>query len=156
MHFRLVFFNLFFSRVHPISANISWSSNFCLLFTLVFICVNYFSWLQNLNSFWSKEKMLAKGANTSSVVSNISRKRCFDELSNQVGFSTDWRYHPELVYKRYDQSIHKTIPPKVAVSLTDSFRRDQIEEHISSLRKESDQVGTPPSSNFNYHDLFRY
>jgi len=61
-----------------------------------------------------------------------------------------------MVYKRYDQSIHKTIPPKVAVSLTDSFRRDQIEEHISSLRKESDQVGTPPSSNFNYHDLFRY
>ncbi|KEH25298.1 histone acetyltransferase of the CBP family protein [Medicago truncatula] len=84
--------------------------------------------------------MLANGGNTSSVVSDISRKRCFDELSNQVGFSTDWRYHPEMVRKRYDQSINKTIPPKVAVSLIDSFRRDQIEEHISSLRKESDQI----------------
>jgi len=38
--------------------------------------------------------------NSSSVFSNIPPKRCFDELSNQGGFSTDWRYHPEMVYNR--------------------------------------------------------
>lgn len=62
--------------------------------------------------------MLAKGSelggniwrelprNSSSVVSNTPQKRCFDKLcsqhvSNPAGFSTDWRYHPEMAYNRH-------------------------------------------------------
>jgi len=62
--------------------------------------------------------MLAKGSelggniwrelprNSSSVVSNTPQKRCFDKLCNQhvsnpIGFSTDWRYHPEMAYNRH-------------------------------------------------------
>ncbi|KAK2420251.1 histone acetyltransferase [Trifolium repens] len=37
---------------------------------------------------------------SSSYVSNVPRKRAFDELSNQVGLSANWRDHPEITYNR--------------------------------------------------------
>jgi hypothetical protein len=37
---------------------------------------------------------------SSSYVSNVPRKRAFDELSNQVVLSANWRDHPEITSNR--------------------------------------------------------
>ncbi|CAJ2665963.1 unnamed protein product [Trifolium pratense] len=37
---------------------------------------------------------------SSSYVSNVPRKRAFDELSNQVVLSANWRDHPDIAYNR--------------------------------------------------------
>ncbi|XP_073221147.1 histone acetyltransferase HAC12-like isoform X2 [Cicer arietinum] len=53
-----------------------------------------------LENSWIK-----RPTNSSSRVSNFPRKRVIDELShqnvmNQVGFSTNWRNHPRIIYNR--------------------------------------------------------
>jgi len=82
-----------------------------------------------------------------------------EDIEGRTGFNQDGiNDKKEIIESKDDQEKQTKSPNTIveAVSLIDLFTRDQIEEHITSLRKESVQVSTPPASVFNYLDLFTY
>ncbi|XP_024640764.1 histone acetyltransferase HAC12 [Medicago truncatula] len=89
--------------------------------------------------------MLVKGChlagNTSSVVSNISRKRCFEELSNQLGFSTDWRYHPEM---------NEIFAPMLEISLLTNAASKEEYMNLETLHERVQALLGVPKSTFTF------
>jgi len=82
-----------------------------------------------------------------------------EDMQGRTGFNQDGiNDKKEIIESKDDQEKQTKSPNTIieAVSLIDLFTCDQINEHISSLRKESVQVSTPPASVFNYLDLFTY
>jgi len=79
-----------------------------------------------------------------------------EDKQEGTGFNQEGTYAQEEVSEpKADQEKHTKSSNRIndAVSLIDSFTHRQITEHISSLRKESVQVSTPPFSVFNYLDV---
>ncbi|XP_045818200.1 histone acetyltransferase HAC1-like [Trifolium pratense] len=70
--------------------------------------------------------------NTSPAVSNILRKRGFDELNNQYGINpaslyTDWRYDPEMVF------IRDQIKTKIFEITSSVFQNEQLAPMLELL-----------------------
>ncbi|RHN50381.1 hypothetical protein MtrunA17_Chr6g0456791 [Medicago truncatula] len=82
------------------------------------------------------------------------------EMDNRANSNMHVPIPIEVAHKvselKYDQEKHSKSSNgiNVVVSLIDSFTRDQIKQHITSMRKKYFQVITPPSGVFNYLDTW--
>jgi len=112
-----------------------------------------------IDSCKSMEIDIGSNSNMPALIRKVAIPIDVDDKQNKIGFNQEGTDAKEEVSEPKPDQVRQTKFSNTivdAVSLIDLFTRDQITEHINSLRKESVLVSTPPSSVFNYRDLFSY
>ena len=112
-----------------------------------------------IDSCKSMEIDIGSNSNMPALISKVAITIDVDDKQNKIGFNQEGTDAKEKASEPTpDQEKQTKFSNTIvdAVSLIDLFTHDQITEHINGLRKESVLVSTPPSSVFNYCDLFRY